>query len=469
MFGSLKKRLKDAVEKATSAIKEKKEEPKETIAEKKEPAAGKLILEEPEVPEVKEEIAVAEAEPRKEEPIIKEEPIFEEPKEVTIEETVEKKEIAAEEPKVIIIPEVKKDADIETAEKEEKKIEKLPPVSKPVKEKRGFFKKILGKKPVAEEKKEEKIITVEEKKEVDELIELEEAEKGEMEEKKGLFSKILETTITENDLDVILKELKFALLENDVAIDVVEKISSDVSNELKNKNVKRGAVEESIRTALRNAMLDVMSQEKIDLRERIEKKDGVYTIMFLGFNGVGKTTCLAKLAKKFGEYKPIVAAADTFRAASIEQLEEHSRRAEFRLVKHSYGADPAAVIFDARKAAEASGSKLVLADTAGRSHSNVNLMDELKKVARVNKPDMKVLVLDSVTGNDIYEQSRLFNEAVGVDAIILTKADVYEKGGAALSATYTIKKPILYLGIGQEYADLKEFNAEEIVDNLLKE
>lgn len=96
-------------------------------------------------------------------------------------------------------------------------------------------------------------------------------------------------------------------------------------------------------------------------------------------------------------------------------------------------------------------------------------MDELKKVARVNKPDMKVLVLDSVTGNDIYEQSRLFNEAVGVDAIILTKADVYEKGGAALSATYTIKKPILYLGIGQEYADLKEFNAEEIVDNLLKE
>lgn len=126
------------------------------------------------------------------------------------------------------------------------------------------------------------------------------------------------------------------------------------------------------------------------------------------------------------------------------------------------------MIFDAKKAAMAAGGKLVLADTAGRSHSNVNLMDELKKVVRVNSPDMKILVLDSVTGNDIYEQSRLFNQAVGVDAIILTKADVYDKGGAALSAAYTIKKPILYLGTGQDYKDLKEFNPEEIVDNLLK-
>ena len=126
------------------------------------------------------------------------------------------------------------------------------------------------------------------------------------------------------------------------------------------------------------------------------------------------------------------------------------------------------MIFDAKKAAVADNGKLVLADTAGRSHSNINLMDELRKVCRVSNPDLKILVLDSVTGNDIYEQSRLFNDAVGVDAIILTKADVYDRGGAALSATYTIKKPILYLGVGQGYEDLKEFDPEEIINNLLK-
>ena len=182
---------------------------------------------------------------------------------------------------------------------------------------------------------------------------------------------------------------------------------------------------------------------------------------------VHNTTTLAKLANNLKQYNPILAAADTFRAASIEQLEEHGRRLGVRVVKHTYGADAAAVIFDAKKHAAATGSKLVLADTAGRSHSNVNLMDELKKVARVNQPDMKILVLDSVTGNDIYDQCRLFNDAVGVDAIILTKADVYERGGSALSAAYTLKKPILYIGVGQEYTDLKEFKPEEIVKNLL--
>ena len=216
-----------------------------------------------------------------------------------------------------------------------------------------------------------------------------------------------------------------------------------------------------------HAMLDVMRQEKIDLADKIGKKDGPFTIIFVGFNGVGKTTNLCKLAYKLKEYKPILAAADTFRAASIEQLEEHGKRLGLRVVKHTYGADSAAVIFDAKKHAAASGSKLVLADTAGRSHSNVNLMDELKKVVRVNNPDMKILVLDSVTGNDIYDQCKLFNDAVGVDAIILTKADVYERGGAALSAAYTLKKPILYVGIGQNYDDLKEFNPEEIVKNLV--
>lgn len=287
------------------------------------------------------------------------------------------------------------------------------------------------------------------------------------EEKKGLLSRIIEKTITPEDVDKVVKEIHFALLESDVAVEVAEKIEEEIRTDLTGRTVRRGKIEDTIKEALKNAMLDVMKQDKVDIESRIKEKDGPLTIMFLGFNGTGKTTTLAKLAKKMHKYKPVVAAADTFRAASIEQLEEHSKRAGFRLVKHAYGADSAAVIFDARKAAEAAGSKLVLADTAGRSHSNANLMDELRKIVRVNKPDIKILVIDSLTGNDVYEQSRLFDGAVGVDAIILTKADVYDKGGAALSAAYTIKKPIIYLGVGQEYDDLKEFDPEEIVKNLL--
>ena len=210
-----------------------------------------------------------------------------------------------------------------------------------------------------------------------------------------------------------------------------------------------------------------MSQESIDIKKMAEGRAEPLLVMFLGFNGTGKTTTLAKLAYKFKDEKPVLAAGDTFRAASIEQLEEHGRRIGAAVIRHNYGSDSAAVIFDARKHAAANGCRLVLADTAGRAHSNVNLMDELKKVVRVNKPDLKILVLDSMTGNDIYEQARMFNEAVGVDGIILTKADVYDKGGAALSAAYTIKKPILYLGVGQEYGDLREFNPSEVVKNLL--
>ncbi len=287
------------------------------------------------------------------------------------------------------------------------------------------------------------------------------------EEKRSFFSKITEKRLTDSEIEKIMKELNIALLENDVAVEVADKISDDVKKELLGTNVKRGKVDDIIKDALKYAMLDVMKQDKMDIEKMINEKNGPFTIMFVGFNGVGKTTAVARLAYKLSKYKPVLAAADTFRAASIEQLEEHGRRLNVRVVKHNYGADAAAVMFDAKKHAEASGSKLVLADTAGRSHSNVNLMDELKKVVRVNQPDLKILVLDSVTGNDIYDQCRLFNDAVGVDAIILTKADVYERGGAALSAAYTLKKPILYIGVGQEYEDLKEFKPEEIVKNLI--
>ncbi len=414
MFDSLKKKLKEAVERVTKTIKEEQKEEKKTerIEEKHEKQQEEIK----EKQHAYVDIVPSSAEEAREE---------------------EKEEIREEQEKLEeeIMEEYVEEKAVET------KLDELPP--------EATLKEI-----------EEKIDEVKE--------ELKEEGKEKKDKKRGIFQRLFETTLDKKDVDVVLKELKFVLLENDVAIDVVEKISDDVSSELVNKSVRRDKIENAIKDALKHAMLDVMQQDKIDVEERIRNKDGVFTILFLGFNGTGKTTSLVKLAKKLDKFHPVVAAADTFRAASIEQIEEHAKKLGFRVVKHNYGSDSAAVIFDAKKAAVANNGKLVLADTAGRSHSNINLMDELRKVCRVSSPDLKILVLDSVTGNDIYEQSRLFNDAVGVDAIILTKADVYDRGGAALSATYTIKKPILYLGVGQGYEDLKEFDPEEIINNLLK-
>ncbi|MFH0836793.1 MAG: signal recognition particle-docking protein FtsY [Candidatus Aenigmatarchaeota archaeon] len=286
-------------------------------------------------------------------------------------------------------------------------------------------------------------------------------------EKKGFFTKIGEKVLSENDIKDIIHDIHHALLENDVALEVADCITNDLRKELIGKTISRGKTEEVIEKAMHSAVLGVLNQEKIDLDNMLKEAKEPILMIFLGFNGAGKTTTLARIAHRYEKYKPVIAAGDTFRAASIEQLEEHSKNLKVDLVKHRYGADSAAVIFDAKKHAVAIGSKLVLADTAGRAHTNANLMDELKKICRVNKPDIKVLVLDALTGNDIYDQAKLFDQAVGVDAIILTKTDVYEKGGSALSAAYTIKKPILFIGTGQGYDDLKEFNPEEIVKNLL--
>lgn len=384
--------------------------------------------------------------------------IKEEEKREKIEEKIEEKEA----PFIDIVPEKPHEEMEEVAEEVEETKKQLE---------EEIIKEYVKEKAAEAELEELPVIEEEKKKGIKETIKrgIEEEIKVEKEDKKrGLFQRLFETTLNKKDVEIVLKELKFVLLENDVAVEVVEKICEDVASELVDKSIRRDKIQSAIKDALGHAMLDVMQQDKIEVEKLIQEKEGVFTILFLGFNGAGKTTNLCKFAHKFKKFHPIVAAADTFRAASIEQLEEHSKKVGFRLIKHKYGADSAAVIFDARKAALASGSKLVLADTAGRSHSNINLMDELKKVCRVSNPDLKILILDSVTGNDIYEQSKLFNDAVGVDAIILTKADVYDKGGAALSATYTIEKPILYLGVGQGYDDLKEFDPEEIVNNLLK-
>jgi len=191
-------------------------------------------------------------------------------------------------------------------------------------------------------------------------------------------------------------------------------------------------------------------------------------IAFIGVNGSGKTTNLAKLANylKNNGKEVVIAACDTFRAAAIQQVEDHANNLGIKLIKHDYGSDAAAVAFDAIDHAKAKGKDFVLIDTAGRNQSNKNLMEELSKLVRVAKPDLKIFVGDSLTGNDAVEQAKEFNEAVGIDGIILSKVDADEKGGASVSISYVAKKPIFFVGNGQGYEDLIPFKKEEFLEKM---
>jgi len=253
--------------------------------------------------------------------------------------------------------------------------------------------------------------------------------------------------------------------------EVIEKIKQDLRTQIVGKPIKRGKVEEVIIEAIDNSIDDLFSVEKIDLIDKIKekrKRGEPFVIAFVGVNGSGKTTTIAKMAKLFldNKLKPVIAASDTFRAAAIQQLEAHAIKLGVKLIKHDYGSDPAAVAYDAIKFALQKGMDVVMIDTAGRLHSNVNLMDEMKKIIRVAKPDMKIFIGEAITGNDCVEQARQFNEAVGIDGIILCKADVDDKGGAAISVSYVTGKPILYLGVGQQYDDLKEFDKNIVLKSL---
>jgi len=208
--------------------------------------------------------------------------------------------------------------------------------------------------------------------------------------------------------------------------------------------------------------------ENLDLLEKIKTKEGVFVIVFFGINGCGKTTSIAKIARLLLKNKIscILAASDTFRAASIEQLTEHGNKLGIKTIKGNYGSDPAAVAFDAIQHAKSHKIKVVLIDTAGRMHTKENLIKEMEKIIRVSKPDIKIFVAESITGNDATEQAKIFNEAIGIDAIILTKADVDEKAGTILSVSHVTGKPIIFLGTGQKYDDLMPFDKKKVLDGL---
>ena len=283
-----------------------------------------------------------------------------------------------------------------------------------------------------------------------------------------LKEKVTTTKISESKFNELFWEFELAMLENNVAVEVIEKVKRDLKLELVDVPINRSNIRQKIISALRESISNLFKGDNNDLIQLIKDSKKPYIILFLGVNGTGKTTTLAKFAKLLQDNSitAVIAASDTFRAAAIQQLEEHGQNLGIKIIKSNYGSDPAAVAFDAIKYAEAKKIDVVLIDTAGRMHSNKNLLDEMKKIVRVSKPNLKLFVGESIAGNDVVEQSKTFNEAVGIDGIILSKADIDEKGGAAMSVSYVTGKPISYLGSGQGYKDLERFDKQKLLKSL---
>ncbi|MCX8154041.1 MAG: signal recognition particle-docking protein FtsY [Candidatus Bathyarchaeota archaeon] len=292
---------------------------------------------------------------------------------------------------------------------------------------------------------------------------------------KTFVTKVTTTELKAENLSPILSDFKMTLVENDVAFPVADRVCDELQKRLVGMQVKRmedrkKIVEENLRQVLLEVML---TKNKINLLQKAEekRKEGKpLVLLFVGINGTGKTTTIAKVALFLREkgYSVVLAGSDTYRAGSIEQLEEHAKRLGMRIIRHKYGADPAAVAYDAISHAKAHGINVVLIDTAGRMQTNQNLMNELAKVKRVVSPDLTILTVDSLIGNDAVMQAEEFHKAIGIDATILTKVDADVKGGSALSVTYVTQKPILFIGVGQAYKDLESFNPENFVKMILK-
>jgi fused signal recognition particle receptor len=331
--------------------------------------------------------------------------------------------------------------------------------------------KISNSKPVEEEKPKAEKKTLKgivSKKPVKKTEVIEKEERQEL--PKSFFEKIKEKAgkvkISEEEFDKYKEELETLLLENNVAFEVVNKITKKLEQELVGKELLKKEVEGQIREVIKDSISEILISP-FNFLDRVRESEP-FVILFFGINGSGKTTTIAKIAEmlKNKHISSVLAAADTFRAASIEQLKEHGKRIGIDVIAHEYGSDPASVGFDAINFAKKNKIHCVLIDTAGRMHTEKNLIREMEKISKVCHPNLKIFIGESITGNDATEQARTFNESIGIDGIILSKSDIDEKGGTALSVGYITKKPILFLGTGQEYSDIEPFDKNKFLEKL---
>jgi fused signal recognition particle receptor len=287
---------------------------------------------------------------------------------------------------------------------------------------------------------------------------------------------VAQKELTEKVLDDVLLDLQIALLESDVAQEVVDDISAKLKKELLGlKLEKEQEATEIVQSKLRMALAEIFARtHKFDLIEKIkmkkEAKSGPLVIVFLGINGTGKTTTVAKIAnllRKAG-FSVVVAAGDTHRAGAIEQLEQHTNRLSLKIIKQRYGADPSSVGRDAYDHAKKNHIDIVLMDTAGRMQTSKNLMDEMGKIVRVVKPDIKLFIGDALAGNDTINQAREFYHYTNFDGAILTKVDADAKGGSAISIAYITSRPIVYIGMGQGYDDIIPFDSNKFIESLFE-
>ncbi len=284
------------------------------------------------------------------------------------------------------------------------------------------------------------------------------------------------TKLSEDKVEKLCEGLFTQLVECDVAVEVSEQIVEVVRNKLLSLKIPRfGAdkdklVKNAIKEALLEVIKDVPDVDFMELTSKLVEERSPVVVLFLGPNGYGKTTTIAKIGYllKNSGYSVVFAAADTFRAGAIEQLEEHGRRLGIKVIKQRYGADPAAVVLDAISHAESKGIDFVLVDTAGRMHTDVNLMDELRKIYRVAEPDLSVFVADALLGNEALEVAKTYSKYVNIDGLIVTKVDAYPKGGSILTFLVVLRKPIFFLGTGQNYEDLIPFKKEWFVNQILE-
>jgi len=285
---------------------------------------------------------------------------------------------------------------------------------------------------------------------------------------KGILSSTI--VLSDQDVDNILSDFQMSMIQADVAVETTDYISGELREELSGKEIERDKIGSFVKMTMRNVIEDTLTTDRdTNFLQDIKNLKKPVKIVFFGINGTGKTTTIAKVAKFLmnNNFSVVLAAGDTFRAGAIEQLEKHANNLNINMIKHQKGADATAVIYDAVQHAIAKNIDVVLADTAGRMQTNRNLMDEMQKICRVIKPDLKIFVGDALTGNDALEQCREFNNKIGIDAIILAKMDADAKGGSAISIVHETKKSIILIGTGQNYEDLKEFDKDWFIRNII--